>query len=95
MVSSPFYEKYDNPYWEYHLPINPPIDPANDRDVDGNPYTYVWTLDSCDLANWTFSNHTGYRPRLKEDGQWAEGPKRIRRELDEYDWDDALDLEYE
>lgn len=92
MVNSPY---YDNQYWEYHLPVNPPLDFEGAVDVAGNPYSYPWYLDSCDLANWDFGGSIGYRPRLKESGQWVDGPKRIRRELDEYDWDDALDMEYD
>lgn len=66
MVNSPYYDRYDNPYWEYHLPINQPIDPAHDVDVDGNPYTYVWFLDHCDLGNWSTDSSVEYRSRLKE-----------------------------
>nr|ALS91346.1 PKD domain protein [uncultured bacterium] len=91
MVSSPY---YDNQHWEYHLPVNPPFDPENHVDVDGNPYTYVWRLDRCDLANWDFGTHVGYRPRLKESAQWLSGPQRIRKSFDESDWDEALDHEY-
>jgi hypothetical protein len=61
MVNSPY---YDNQYWEYHLPINPPIDPEKDLDMDGQLYEYTG-LHAVELNNWLAENGTAtYRPRL-------------------------------
>lgn len=60
MVSSPY---YDNPYWEFHLPINPAPDFDRDVDFDGEPYEHV--ASQSDLGNWF--NEGGelvYRARL-------------------------------
>lgn len=63
MVSSPF---YDNQHWEYHLPVNPPIDPANDCDVSGVPYVYPWHVDLVSIHNW---DDPHYNPRLRDNVQ--------------------------
>lgn len=63
MVSSPY---YDNQYWEYHLPVNPPIDPARDCDVSGVPYVYPWYLTEISIANW---DAPYFLPRLRDSVQ--------------------------
>jgi len=61
MVSSPY---YDNPYWEFHLPINPAPDPEKDLDMDGDPYIYTGN-NTVELHNWMDeAGNATYRPRL-------------------------------
>lgn len=74
MVDSPF---YDNPYWEFHLPINPPIQPGKDID----PMTggvYIWDgPDSAEIANWLVKGEYTFQPRLRDSIQ--EKKRRWRR----------------
>jgi hypothetical protein len=65
VVSSPY---YDNPYWEFHLPINPPIAPGKDLDMDGNEYVYDGPS-SIDIGNWTDETGAIYHiDRIRETG---------------------------
>lgn len=68
MVNSPF---YDNPRWEFHLPVNPPV--PDERDVDyftGEPYVYAGP-DRCDILNWTDDDgNLVFKARLKESADW-------------------------
>jgi len=89
MVSSPY---YDNPYWEYHLPINPPIEPGKDLDMDGNIYEYTGN-DSVEIGNWMTNDSLGYLPRLPIgiDKYKLDRPARLSA-VDDYD---ELDEEYD
>jgi hypothetical protein len=67
VVSSPY---YDNPYWEHHLPINPPIQPGTDLDIfTGGIYVHLGPV-VLDLPNWLApSGEYTFEPRLKENVQ--------------------------
>jgi hypothetical protein len=84
VVSSPY---YDNQHWEYHLPVNPPIDPANDCDVSGVPYVYPWHVDQVSIVNW---NDPFFEPRLRDNVQLV---ARTREAADGEA--DELDMEYD
>jgi len=61
MVNSPY---YDNPYWEFHLPINQPIAPGKDLDMDGEIYEYTG-YHAVELNNWLDEDGSAtYRPRF-------------------------------
>lgn len=79
MVSSPY---YDNPYWEFHLPVNPPGF-RTDEDV---------VLDYVDIANWLDDDGV-YRfyPRLPRVRNVVQLVGRTREALDGEA--DELDIE--
>jgi hypothetical protein len=55
MVSSPY---YDNQYWEFHLPINPPGAYRSDSDV---------VLDHIDISNYRDDDGVyRFSPRIKD-----------------------------
>jgi hypothetical protein len=54
---------YDNPYWEFHLPINPPINPGSDIDVNGDIYVHDENVKEVSLMNWWDGQMETYRPR--------------------------------
>jgi hypothetical protein len=47
--------RWDNPFWEYHLPVNPPFE------FDLEDYTGPLT---CEILNWNGPDGLEYRPRL-------------------------------
>jgi hypothetical protein len=83
---------YDNPYWEYHLPINPAIEPGKDLDPETFEL-YEWTPSQFDnnILNWT--NDQGeleFRPRLRDNVQLVS-----RFGLADDDEATELDMEYD
>lgn len=58
---------YDNPYWEYHLPVNPPGAYLAEGDV---------MMTELELANWDDEGGYVFRPRLRDAVQKVErGPR--------------------
>lgn len=50
---------YDNPYWEFHLPVNPPG--AYFREG------FDVMMTDIELGNWDTDGGFEYRPRLREE----------------------------
>lgn len=61
---------YDNPRWEFHLPINPPINPGKDIDVTGETYVYDESVTSVALNNWWENDRVVYRPRMGQESHF-------------------------
>lgn len=72
---------YDNPYWEYHLPVNPP-GAYFDKEFD------VMMTES-DIANWFGDGGPEFQPRLRDAVQNVDRTPRATDEAPE------LDLEYD
>lgn len=76
MVSSPY---YDNPYWEFHLPVNPPGAFRTDEDV---------VLDHVEINNWLDDDgEYRFRPRLKDTVQQTKTRRRRMRAVEDEDDD--------
>lgn len=74
---------YDNPYWEYHLPVNPPGAYRTKGDI---------VLDSVEIANWYENDVYVFRPRLRDNVQQV---NRIKMRLTTADEAPELDEEYD
>lgn len=60
---------YDNPYWEYHLPVSPPIQPGKDIDpMTGELYSWNGP-DRVGIDNWLVKGEYTFQPRLRDNVQ--------------------------
>lgn len=77
---------YDNPYWEHHLPVNPPG--AYFREGFDVMMTEV------DIANWISEGGYEFQPRLKDNVQKVSRDNLAPRAVDD-DEAPELDIEYD
>jgi hypothetical protein len=76
---------YDNPYWEHHLPVNPPgAHFREDFDV---------MMTEVELTNWDNEGGWEFRPRPRADVQMVSRLRGFRRV--EEDEATELDVEYD
>lgn len=77
---------YDNPHWEYHLPVNPPG--AYFREGHDVLMTEI------EIANWDSEGGYEFRPRLKDEVQKV-SRDNLAPQAARDDEAPELDIEYE
>lgn len=75
--------KYDNPHWEYHLPVNPPGAYLAEGDI---------VMDRVDVRNWATDDGFEYRPRLRDRVQWV-NRLRLATDIDAPEIDEEYDCD--